>query len=229
MKERKIHGNACQETLENDIHVFLDDEEAETYFSHARRARQFVEGTKIQERHLCGPRLEAQLTGRAESAVEGCRPGWLSTEHGVETLLRFLRTHCANLELPDMGSHLQAFFYKLKRKKYEPMATWSTRYRNEYTKVRRALARLQRTESPDDTEVLHPYFSPQEDQSWNWSERSSEEVMEWDERSDADSNTWSSWNWNSWKTNRGNTWNETTTLRIEDYDERADSRQEKET
>ena len=125
------------------------DGEADTYFSYARRARQFVEGTKS------GPRLEAQLTGRAESAVEGCKPGWLSTEHGVETLLRFLRTHCAKLAIPDMGSQ-------------------STRYRNEYTKVRRALARLQRTESPDDTEVLHLYFSPQEDQLWNWSERSSE-------------------------------------------------------
>ena len=133
----------------------------------------------------------------------------------METLLRFLRTHCAKLALPDMGSHLQAFFYKLKRKKYEPTAIWSTRYRNEYTKVRRALARLQRTESPDE----HPYFSPQEDQSWNWSEKNSEEVMEWDERSDADSNTCSGWNSNSWKTNRGNTWNETTTLRNEDYDE----------
>ena len=54
------------------------DGEADTYFSYARRARQFVEGTKIQERYLCGPRLEAQLTG--ESAVEGCRPGWLSTK-----------------------------------------------------------------------------------------------------------------------------------------------------
>ena len=135
--------------------------EKPTHFSYARRARQFVEGTKIQERYLCGPGLEAQLTGRAESAVEGCRPGWLSTEHGVETLLRFFRTRCAKLTLPDMGSHLQASFYKLKRKKYEPMATWSTRYRNEYTKVRRALARLQRTESPDDTEVMQiPIHGP---------------------------------------------------------------------
>ena len=133
----------------------------------------------------------------------------------METLLRFLRTHCAKLALPDMGSHLQAFFFKLKRKKYEPMATWSTRYRNEYTKVRRALARLQRTEAPDE----HPYFSPQEDQSWNWFEKNSEEVMEWEERSDAHSSSWSSWNWNSWKTNRGNTWNEITTLRDEDYDD----------
>ena len=95
------------------------------YFSHARRGRQYVEETEIQARYLCGPRLEAQLTSR----------GWLSQEHGVEALLRFLRTHCANLALPDMGSHLWAYFYKLKRKKYEPMASWCTRYRNEYTKV----------------------------------------------------------------------------------------------
>ena len=53
------------------------DGEADTYFSCARRARQYVEGTKLQERYLCGPRLEAQLPGRVESVVEGCRPGWL--------------------------------------------------------------------------------------------------------------------------------------------------------
>ena len=54
------------------------DGEADTYFSYARRARQYVEGTEEQERYLCGTRLEAQLTVRAEGAVEGCRPGWLS-------------------------------------------------------------------------------------------------------------------------------------------------------
>ena len=75
------------------------DGEADMCFSYARRACQYVEGTKIQERYLCGPRLEAQSTGRAESAVEGCRPGWLSQEHGVETLLRFLRTQCTKLAL----------------------------------------------------------------------------------------------------------------------------------
>ena len=114
----------------------------------------------MQERYLCGSRVEAQLPGRAESAVEGCRPGWLSQEHGEETLLRFLRTHCAKLALSDLGSHLQALFYKLKRKKYEPMASWCTRYRNEYAKVRRALARLQRTESTEESELRQSYFSP---------------------------------------------------------------------
>ena len=52
----------------------------------------------------------------------------------MEILLRFIRTHCAKLAVSDMGSHLQAFFYELKRKKYEPMASC----RNEYIKVRSA-------------------------------------------------------------------------------------------
>ena len=55
------------------------DGEADTYFSYARRARQFVEGTKIQDGIFVDQRLKAQLTRREESAVEGCRPGWLST------------------------------------------------------------------------------------------------------------------------------------------------------
>ena len=76
----------------------------------------------------------------AEAAVEGCRPGWFSKERGVEILLRFLKTHCAKLALPDLGSHLQEFFFKLKREQYEPMASLSTRHRNEHTKVRRVIA-----------------------------------------------------------------------------------------
>ena len=86
-----------------------------------------------------------------------------------------------------MGSYLQAFFHKLKREKYEPMASWCRRDRSDCTKVRRALARLQRTEPTEDAELQQSYFSPQEGQVWNWSERNSEEVMEWDGRSDAGS------------------------------------------
>ena len=57
------------------------------------------------------------------------------------------------------------------------MASFCTRYRNEH---RRALAMLQRTS--EDTELQQPYFSPQEDQDWNWSEPNSEDVKEWDGR-----------------------------------------------
>ena len=80
------------------LHVFPGwGGEADTYFSDARRARQYVEGTEEQERYLCGTRLEAQLTVKAEGAVEGCRPGWLSKKNGVEILVRFLKNHCAKL------------------------------------------------------------------------------------------------------------------------------------
>ena len=60
----------------------------------------------------------------------------------MEILLHSLRTHCAELALSDTGSRFQAFLCKLKRKKYEPMASWGARYRNENIKVRRALVRL---------------------------------------------------------------------------------------
>ena len=70
------------------------------------------------------------------------------------------------------GSHLQAFFYKLKREKYEPMAL-GTRYRNEYTQERRQVARLQRAESPDDTDQHQPRNYPREDHHWDWNDRNS--------------------------------------------------------
>ena len=99
---------------EQDSRKYMTGDAGERYSRIPGWARQLDEGTKIQERYHSGPRLEAQLTGRAESAVEKC--GWLSHEYGMETLLRFLRTHCAKLASPDMGSYLQEFFYKLKRK-----------------------------------------------------------------------------------------------------------------
>ena len=54
------HG-PCLETI---VSVSCAIGEADAYFSFARRARQYVEGRKKQERCLCGPRLEAQLTGQ---------------------------------------------------------------------------------------------------------------------------------------------------------------------
>ena len=111
---------------ERSSRIPAENGEADAYFSFARRARQYVEGIKKKERYLCGPRLEAQLIGRAEAALEGCRPGWFLKEHGVEILLRFLKTQCAKLALPDIGSHLQGFFLMLKRKNYEPVGVQDT-------------------------------------------------------------------------------------------------------
>ena len=126
-KEQDSRKNMTGDARERSSRIPAGNGEADAYFSFARRARQYVEGIKKKkERYLCGPRLEAQLIGRAEAAVEGCRPGWFSKEHGVEILLRFLKTQCAKLALPDIGSHLQGFFLMLKRKKYEPVGVQYT-------------------------------------------------------------------------------------------------------
>ena len=143
------------------------DGEADTYFSYTKFDQQYVERTKIQERYLCRPRLEAPLFGRAESAVEVSRPGWLSQQHGVATLLRILKTHCAKHALSDMGSHLQAFTNKKKHKRNGAQLG--------YTMQKRVHQR-----TPDDAELQQPHNSPQEDHDWDWHEWSFVEVLEWD-------------------------------------------------
>ena len=108
-----------------------------------RKARRYLEATKRQERYLCGPRLESRLTHKAETAVERCRPGWLSDDDGVERLLAFLEWKCARQAVPDVGSRLTSFFFKLRRRKGEHMSAWCMRHQNEYEELRKALARVE--------------------------------------------------------------------------------------
>ena len=66
------------------------DGDPKTWHAYKRKALQYQEGTKLEEMYLCGPRLEARLTARAETAVERCKPGWLSRPDGVERLMAWL-------------------------------------------------------------------------------------------------------------------------------------------
>ncbi|CAK0792581.1 unnamed protein product [Prorocentrum cordatum] len=50
------------------------DGDPKTWRTYRRKALQYQEGTKRQDRYLCGPRLEAKLTGRAEVAGARTRP-----------------------------------------------------------------------------------------------------------------------------------------------------------
>ena len=72
----------------------------------------------------------------------------------METLLRFLRIHCVlSLCFPTWGRTFRHSCAKLTRWKHEPMASWSTRYRSEYSKVGRALARM--TQKPNGPTIPH--------------------------------------------------------------------------
>ena len=114
-----------------------------TFLQYRRRARRYVESTKRSERYLCGPRLENRLTDKAETAVERCRPGWLSIDQGAERLLAFLEQKCGSQAVPDVGNRLTMFFFKLRRKRGEHMGAWCMRHRNEYEELRKALVRVE--------------------------------------------------------------------------------------
>ena len=152
--------------------------------AYRRRALNYLESTKWQDRYLCGPRLESQLTGRAETAVERCKPGWLSHNDGVWTLLTFLEKRCNRLPVPDVGAELETFLVKTKRRKGEAMQQWADRFEVGYQYLRKALARaLGKTEEkpPEPRETRQAtwhWIPPQEDDesevreewTWDWNE-----------------------------------------------------------
>ena len=117
------------------------DGDPKTWRTYRRKALQYQEGTKWADRYLCGPRLEARLTGRAEVAVERCKAGWLSRPDGVERLLAWLERRCSRQAVPDVGQELETFLIKTKRRKQEPMQQWTDRFETGYQYLRRALAR----------------------------------------------------------------------------------------
>ncbi|CAK0903376.1 unnamed protein product, partial [Prorocentrum cordatum] len=117
------------------------DGDPKTWRTYRRKALQYQEGTKREDRYLCGPRLEAKLTGRAEIAVERCKAGWLSRPDGVERLLAWLERRCSRQAVPDVGQELETFLIKTKRRKLEPMQQWTDRFETGYQYLRRALAR----------------------------------------------------------------------------------------
>ena len=93
--------------MDRSARVFLDGMEKPTriFLVSAARGRSEDTGTE-------NVRTKAGNTTDWESRVRsrGCRLGWLSQDREVETLLRFLRTVCAELALPDWVSHHVAFF-----------------------------------------------------------------------------------------------------------------------
>ena len=102
-ESEKIHGHIKMTDKHETIPSW--DGNPATFITYRRKARRYVEGTKRSERYLCGPRLEGRLAGRAETAVERCRPGWLSDDLGAERLLAFLEWKCARQAVPDVGTN----------------------------------------------------------------------------------------------------------------------------
>ena len=129
-KESDTRGIPSWDGAEENFDIF----EVECY--------QYRDTIEYGKRYLCGPRIARRLSGKAAVALLGRPQGWLNRNDGVEILLRFLRSRVFKSEIPDLGHHLDEFFFRLRRRRQESMTEYAMRSRDKYIKLQRALARV---------------------------------------------------------------------------------------
>lgn len=113
-----------------------------TWLEFKQAARLYVASTKFEARYTCGPKIAAELTGAARTAIMGKKSSWLSEEQGTETLLQHLQKTIVEPALPEVGNFLRQYFKVLSRQKGESMTAFCVRHRDEYERMCRALARM---------------------------------------------------------------------------------------
>ena len=117
----------------------------------------YVDRTRYEHRHLCGPRIVAKLTGAAKLSVENKPPGWLNQPEGAHVLIDHLRS-LGRSAVPELVKGIQNYFIKMGRSKGKSMEAYITRSESEHEKLRKACARVQKDKSKKkpDRRVLQP-------------------------------------------------------------------------
>ena len=113
-----------------------------TWLAFKQSAKLFVASTKYENRYTCGPKIAAELTGAAKTAITGKKSSWLSDESGAEKLLNYLQTTIGEPALPEVGNFTRQYFKVLRRKRGEATSAFCVRHREEYERMRRSLARM---------------------------------------------------------------------------------------
>ena len=120
-----------------------------TWLEFKQAARLYVASTKIESRYTCGPKVAAELSGAAKTAIMGKKSHWLSEASGVETLLKHLQETIGEPALPEVGNFLRLYFKTLRRQRGESMTAFCVRHREEYEKMCRSLARMMKEQKKD--------------------------------------------------------------------------------
>ena len=124
------------------------DGNAATFQEYAEMASHWEQSVPIHKRYLCGPKLQAELTGTARRFVMSMKPGWISFDGGVQTLLDHLRKHLGQPQLTEMSEYMSKYFKMTKRRRQEGMNDYITRKAEIYARACQTLDRVQRRFSP---------------------------------------------------------------------------------
>ncbi|CAE7036286.1 RE1, partial [Symbiodinium sp. CCMP2456] len=114
-----------------------------SFQSYVEAAELYEQGTPYHKRYLCGPKLQAELTGTARRHVVGQRPDWLSHEQGVHTLLQHLRKCLGKPQLPELTELLAQYFKGSRRYHGEGMGSYISRKCELYIRAQQAMSRVQ--------------------------------------------------------------------------------------
>ena len=206
-----------------------------TWPEYRRAAYMYEETVKWESRYLCGPRLAAELTGAARTAISNKKRGWLSSQDGVGKLLRCLKETMSEPALPEISNQLKTYFKMLKHRRGESMVAFCVRHREEYARTCKALTRVMREQKSLPSLTSHAWHSGRRQSvstarpstGGGSSDLATEETEEHqddaDEAEDAEESTggewaWDAeWWWHSW--DQGWDWSYQSTVSIAEEDE----------
>ena len=103
------------------------DGSASTFQEYSELAEHWEQTVPYHKRYLCGPKLLNELSGTARRFILSKRPGWLSHNGGVQTLLAHLRQHLGLPQLSEMSEYMNRYFKQSRRKRNESMNEYITR------------------------------------------------------------------------------------------------------
>ncbi|CAK9006036.1 Retrovirus-related Pol polyprotein from transposon RE1 (Retro element 1) (AtRE1) [Includes: Protease RE1 [Durusdinium trenchii] len=201
-----------------------------TWSEYRRAAYMYEETVKWESRYLCGPRLAAELTGAARTAIANKKRGWLSSQDGVGKLLRCLKETMSEPALPEISNQLKTYFKLLRRRRGESMVSFCVRHREEYARTCKALTRVMREQKPgtqdEDSRCLrqgHPQGGGSSDLATEGDTEATPTEDNGEEAQDETEWTWDdAWWWSTWET----TWNwnlqSNTSIAEEDEDDEED-------
>jgi len=125
------------------------DGDPTTFTEYAEMAGHWQQSVAYHKRYLCGPKLQAELSGSARRFVMSMAPGWISFDGGVDRLLNHLRMHLGQPQLSEMSDYMARYFKMSKRKRHETMNEYITRKAELYMRACQSLDRVQQRYEPE--------------------------------------------------------------------------------
>ena len=143
----------------------------------------WVETQSYHKRHMCVPKLKAELSGPAKRLVLGQSPSWGAHAGGVQELMAFLRQRLGKPQLPELSELLLRYFRGTKRRAQETINDYVTRKCEAYVRAQQSMQRVlkdrgETTPEPTYKAQLHVW---QGQRPWESSRRGS-----WDSRASQD-------------------------------------------